>query len=437
MLYDAFICHASEDKEGFVRPLAHKLRESHVDTWYDEFSLNVGDSLKQSIERGLSKSNYGIVILSHAFFKKKWAQTELNALFSREMLGAKQVILPVWYKISAEEVFKYSPLIADRKAILSQLGIDEICRQLIKKIRPIESPLIAAQRELISFGIEPPPLTDEWWLDAVEASNRISPWGASIPDNSIWGRWAFPLPYEGDRGENRGLRLAWTALQEKWVSRAKDEKITQISRPEQIHDFIETSPGLKEICRMYPTILAEYAPQITIKGFGGSFEADFDELSLSDPQTVPLHLDDFGGQDCAAVACNYVQGELFGSKPKFYSTFEYLTWLLSCSGHWMPVRVREYLIEGMIEWGLWLTDLPEKYRGKLPYHVEKIIDLNSIENLHIDPKMKKSLLELISFCVSELAISDSPDTLVNLFISRRLFESYIISRKERTMKRNN
>jgi len=54
MQYDVFICHASEDKEDFVRPLAERLRQQHLDVWYDEFSLKIGDSLTQNIDEGLS-----------------------------------------------------------------------------------------------------------------------------------------------------------------------------------------------------------------------------------------------------------------------------------------------------------------------------------------------------------------------------------------------
>jgi hypothetical protein len=54
MLHDAFICHASEDKADFVRPLAERLREERIEIWYDEFSLRIGDSLRQSIDRGLT-----------------------------------------------------------------------------------------------------------------------------------------------------------------------------------------------------------------------------------------------------------------------------------------------------------------------------------------------------------------------------------------------
>jgi len=57
--WDVFICHASEDKDAFVRPLAVALRQLGVSVWYDEFSLEVGDSISRSIDKGLAESAYG------------------------------------------------------------------------------------------------------------------------------------------------------------------------------------------------------------------------------------------------------------------------------------------------------------------------------------------------------------------------------------------
>ena len=64
--FEAFISHASEDKE-FVRPLALELKRLGIKIWYDEFSLHIGDSLSGSIDRGLLLSDYGIVIVSKKF----------------------------------------------------------------------------------------------------------------------------------------------------------------------------------------------------------------------------------------------------------------------------------------------------------------------------------------------------------------------------------
>lgn len=68
MLYDVFICHATEDKAVVARPLAELLSSHRVEVWYDEFVLTAGMSLRRAIDRGLSKSRYGIVILSPNFF---------------------------------------------------------------------------------------------------------------------------------------------------------------------------------------------------------------------------------------------------------------------------------------------------------------------------------------------------------------------------------
>ncbi len=114
--YDAFISHASEDKQKLVRPLATALEKMGFRVWYDEFELRVGDSLRQSIDRGLVNSRYGIVVLSHAFFAKNWPQYELNGLTAREMDGHK-VILPIWHKVTKKDVLKSSPTLADKVAV--------------------------------------------------------------------------------------------------------------------------------------------------------------------------------------------------------------------------------------------------------------------------------------------------------------------------------
>jgi len=127
--WDVFISHASEDKDGFVRPLATALQASGLLPWYDESALTVGDSLRGKIDEGLAHSRYGIVVLSHAFFRKNWPQQELDGLMSREVAGAK-VILPVWHNITFEEVSGYSPMLSGRVAAKSSDGLDTVVRKL-------------------------------------------------------------------------------------------------------------------------------------------------------------------------------------------------------------------------------------------------------------------------------------------------------------------
>src|SRR5690606_1465245 len=96
--------------------LAEKLQQIGVSVWFDDFELKIGDSLRRSIDRGLVASRFGIIVLSSAFFAKNWTQYELDGLVAKEM-GGNKVILPIWHRISKDEVMSYSPSLADKFAL--------------------------------------------------------------------------------------------------------------------------------------------------------------------------------------------------------------------------------------------------------------------------------------------------------------------------------
>ena len=128
--WDAFICHASEDKQAFTDDLAQALME-HVSVWYDEFAMRIGDSLRQKIDEGLAQSRFGVVVLSPNFFNKKWPRDELDGLTARESNGQK-VILPVWLDIDFDGVCQYSPTLAGRLAARASDGVDTVVRRLLE-----------------------------------------------------------------------------------------------------------------------------------------------------------------------------------------------------------------------------------------------------------------------------------------------------------------
>lgn len=113
--YDVFVSHASEDKDAVVRPLALALRSAGLRVWFDEFTLHIGDSLRQKIDRGLANSRFGVVVLSHDFFAKGWTNYELDGMVTKTVTG-EQVLLPIWHNVSKAEVMRYSPSLADKLA---------------------------------------------------------------------------------------------------------------------------------------------------------------------------------------------------------------------------------------------------------------------------------------------------------------------------------
>ena len=188
--WDVFISHAWEDKEEIARPLAQALEAKGLRVWFDEFTLSVGDRLRRSIDQGLARSRYGIVILSPNFFAKEWPQKELDGLVQRENKGEK-VLLPVWHHIGAEEIASHSPSLADRLGVRSDVGLDRLVEQLLRGMRhtPARPDQLASadDRTLGISGLPPQVLTGSLRQTLVDAVLRLP------VSDSFEGRSAFLL----------------------------------------------------------------------------------------------------------------------------------------------------------------------------------------------------------------------------------------------------
>ncbi len=134
--YDLFISHASEDKDEIVRPMVTILERLSVRVWYDEFSLQLGDSLTASIGKGLRQSRYGLLVLSKAFLGKNWPDYEYRSLLTRQIDG-ESVILPLWYGVTKEEVKAYSLFLTDIKGLaVTRDNMNVVIPAIVKVVRP-------------------------------------------------------------------------------------------------------------------------------------------------------------------------------------------------------------------------------------------------------------------------------------------------------------
>lgn len=132
--YDVFISHASEDKDDIVRSLANALSAQNLKVWYDEFTLRIGDSLRQKIDRGLAGSRVGLVVLSPAFVSKGWTNYELDGIVMRSVSG-EQILLPIWHNITKQQVVDFSPSLADKVARSTATHtIEEIAEEIAELI---------------------------------------------------------------------------------------------------------------------------------------------------------------------------------------------------------------------------------------------------------------------------------------------------------------
>ncbi|MEZ5963083.1 MAG: DUF1883 domain-containing protein [Planctomycetota bacterium] len=133
--FDVFISHASEDKDDVVRPLAEALRAEQLEVWYDEFELRIGSSLRRTIDRGIARSRFGVVVLSPAFLGKGWPEYELDGLVTRSVHD-EQILLPIWHHVSKSEVMSHSASLADKLARSTATHtVAEIAREIAEVVR--------------------------------------------------------------------------------------------------------------------------------------------------------------------------------------------------------------------------------------------------------------------------------------------------------------
>ena len=438
MKYDVFICHASEDKSGFVRPLAEKLSKLHLEVWYDEFSLTIGDSLTQKIDEGLKESKYGIVVLSKAFFQKPWAKRELISLSQRELYEKEDIILPIWHDIDIDEVIQFSPSLADKKAGSSKDGINVLIRDLMKKIKPDASPLIVARDHLLDLNVDVPPISDEWWLDIIEYKEFLK-----FPDINADKRWIFLLPYPNeDHGAKRGHNIASTALQLDWSFEGESLNISQLTHPDMVHDFIHRWPGLYDCALANPGVLAMYVPQLTIPGFDSGFEDVFDNL-LKPGNKEADRIFTYGGHDtidgkeplCGDIIAlrhpsfgNYTNQELghwyFSAHDLHYvrleiGIFEGLIWLLSIDSSWLPSDYKNALVDGICSRDRW-ADVPNEYENDF------ILALYSKtrKQFRITKTIRDSLSTLVNDSLNKLGVDQKPESIVEQLFDLGLIDRY-------------
>jgi hypothetical protein len=115
----AFISHDSRDKEKIARKLALGLSSRLSPVWYDEYSLNIGDSLRDSIEKGIKEAKKCVLILTPNFLNNPgWTKKEFDSIFTRELIFNQKIILPIWHNVTKQEVYEFSPSLADTVALI-------------------------------------------------------------------------------------------------------------------------------------------------------------------------------------------------------------------------------------------------------------------------------------------------------------------------------
>ncbi len=114
-LRDVFLCHAWDDRAGVAKELHDLLESRGVSVWFSEKDVLLGAPLLREIDRGLTKSRVGIVLVTPALLRRLAgegiADKELSALLARDQL------VPIVHNTTYEALREVSPLLGSRSGL--------------------------------------------------------------------------------------------------------------------------------------------------------------------------------------------------------------------------------------------------------------------------------------------------------------------------------
>jgi uncharacterized protein (DUF2342 family) len=112
---DLFLCHAWDDRESSAKEMFDQLTGSGASVWFSETEVALGQSLMREIDKGLSMSRIGIVLVTPAMLRSLQnggvADKELSALLATDRL------IPVAHGTTFEEIRDVSPLLGSRAGL--------------------------------------------------------------------------------------------------------------------------------------------------------------------------------------------------------------------------------------------------------------------------------------------------------------------------------
>lgn len=122
-----FLCYGSSDL-SLAERIAAGLQSKGIDTWWDKWMIQSGDSLRQKIDAGLADCTHFVALLTRESIKRPWVNLEIDAALMLK-LQKQAVFIPLRNGIRPEELPPllrgiHSPEVNDGASDLQQLISD-------------------------------------------------------------------------------------------------------------------------------------------------------------------------------------------------------------------------------------------------------------------------------------------------------------------------
>lgn len=186
-----FLSYTQENME-LARNVAQNMQSNGIDTWWDQWCINAGDSLRQKIDDGLGECTHFLVLLTPESIAKPWVNQEMDAGLVRK-LNNKCRFLPIRYQLPASQL---PPLLSGMHA--PEIGDDGDISQLIADIHGVtRKPPIGPKPKTIAASEE----TETGYSPAANALAKL------FVQQSKNGRFADPQFSVEDIAKRTGLSL--------------------------------------------------------------------------------------------------------------------------------------------------------------------------------------------------------------------------------------
>jgi TIR domain len=113
---------------AIAEKVANSLMAKGIDTWWAEWCINAGDSIRRKVEEGIGECTHFIVLLTPRSVVKPWVQEEIDAAFTRK-LGHGIKLIPLRCELAPNELplllqGQLSPAVDAEAVDISQLVSD-------------------------------------------------------------------------------------------------------------------------------------------------------------------------------------------------------------------------------------------------------------------------------------------------------------------------
>lgn len=133
---DVFLCHAWDDRRGVAKELCDALLAQGVSVWFSENDISLGEPFMRAIDRGLTKSRIGVVLVTPALLKRLpaagVADKELSVLLRRDQ------ILPIVHNTTYDALGEVSLMLASRNGLSTEEDtIAEVATKIAELVKLI------------------------------------------------------------------------------------------------------------------------------------------------------------------------------------------------------------------------------------------------------------------------------------------------------------